>query len=200
MVTNKDQNSYRYKKVLALIKEKIPEYKSLNVLDVGVGNGTLEFAKVFNTIHAVDVDEEKLKNICGTNIEYTLTSGNKLPFKDDAFDLVSCISTLDHIPNPLKAYRELCRVSKKYVLIGQGNNMLSLHLQKYFAPLTTTKPKDHLGHMCWIPFWKLNKISKKEGLKLLDTVYWGIGLSSFGRKLPSISINISRFYFVLYKK
>ncbi|MBL7055171.1 methyltransferase domain-containing protein, partial [Candidatus Woesearchaeota archaeon] len=123
-MSDNNSNAYRYRSVISLIKENISEFKSLNVLDVGVGKGTLEFAKIFNTIHAVDVDEEKLKSICGTNIKYTVTSGNKLPFKDDAFDLVSCISTLDHIPNPLKAYRELCRVSKKYVLIGQGNNML----------------------------------------------------------------------------
>jgi len=193
----------RYKRAIKLIKEKIPDTKKLTILDVGVGKETTEYLDLFKEVHTLDVDEKKILSVIKMSkgkIKYSLASGNKLPFKDKSFDVVSCVSTLDHVPNPKKAFEEVCRVAKKYVLIGQGNNLLSIHVQKYFAPITSEKPKDHLGHMCWIPFWKLQKLAKKEKLTLIDTNYWGMPISTIGNKLPSISINLSRFYFALYKK
>jgi len=42
---------------------------------------------------------------------------DQIPIRDGMFDLVMCSETLEHVPDPVHAVRELSRVSRKYVLI-----------------------------------------------------------------------------------
>lgn len=199
MVKERDY-THRYIRAIRLIKDNIQEYKSLKVLEVGVGKNTILFKDLFKTLKVLDTDKIKLSLNCKNEIPYVVASGNNIPFSDNSFDLITCISTLDHIPNPLMAFKEMCRVSKKYVLIGQDNNILSVHPKKYFSPLTTQKPQDHLGHMCWIPFFKIKRLAEQNNLELVNALYWGMPFSHIGSKMPCININFSKFYLALYKK
>jgi len=44
-----------------------------------------------------------------------------LPFSDSIFDLVVSLEVLEHIENPLPALDELCRVSKKWLILSVPN-------------------------------------------------------------------------------
>lgn len=44
-----------------------------------------------------------------------------IPFEDRAFDTVLCLDVLEHLANPHQVYGELCRVSKRNVIISLPN-------------------------------------------------------------------------------
>lgn len=52
-----------------------------------------------------------------------------LPFKDKAFDIVTCFEVLEHMREPKRSIEELCRVSKKVIIISvpeeKSNNSLA---------------------------------------------------------------------------
>lgn len=45
----------------------------------------------------------------------------KIPFDDDAYDCVLCLDVLEHIDNPHETMDELCRVSRRYVVVSLPN-------------------------------------------------------------------------------
>ena len=44
-----------------------------------------------------------------------------LPYEDNSFDVVLCTDVLEHLDNIYEVFDELCRVSKKYVIISLPN-------------------------------------------------------------------------------
>jgi predicted SAM-dependent methyltransferase len=54
------------------------------------------------------------------DIEFNLESG-PLPFESNSFDTVMCLDVLEHLENIHAAFDELCRVSRKSVIISLPN-------------------------------------------------------------------------------
>ena len=118
-----DRNIY-YKKYFDLfIKTKI-----LNVLDVGCGNGnTINYliSKNKNLKKAIGVEpSEKAVKLLNRKyiqkkIKFIAAFNHNLPLKDNEFDLVISWGVLSWIDrnNYLQSLGELCRVTKKYLLI-----------------------------------------------------------------------------------
>lgn len=83
------------------------------VLDAGCGKGRYA-ALIKQTapqaeIHAVDVSDEMLKHVA-PGIYTQRASIQDLPYPDASFDLVYCVETLEHAPNPHAALKEMVRV------------------------------------------------------------------------------------------
>src|SRR3989304_7695229 len=107
----------RVETISALIPRQVE-----NILDVGCGNGIFinHLAKQtgrFKRLHGVDRSTTALKYV---ETEKTIASIDSLPFRDQEFDLVASLEVIEHLP--LKMFevglRELCRVSREYVLIS----------------------------------------------------------------------------------
>jgi ubiquinone/menaquinone biosynthesis C-methylase UbiE len=98
-----------------------------NVVDVGCGDGILlarlKKEKIGKDWEGIDNDSGlvELANKVRPNLKITTGDIYKLPFKSNSFDLVVCTEVLERLENPKKAYRELLRVSKKYVLLSVPN-------------------------------------------------------------------------------
>ena len=83
------------------------------ILDVGCGHGNFLEPVYKKTIHSYGIDPDKAALDKNTFIKNkTLGSVEKLPFKNDFFDLVVSAWVLEHIPNPEKAFKEIHRVLK----------------------------------------------------------------------------------------
>lgn len=67
-----------------------------------------------------------------------------LPFKANSFDLVLCAEVLEHVLNPERAFDELLRVSKKFLLITLAGENLFYYFAKKSGLL---KPGDPYGEV-----------------------------------------------------
>ncbi|NIB98592.1 methyltransferase domain-containing protein [Halobacterium sp. R2-5] len=93
------------------------------ILDVGCGTG--ELTRVFREesdaeVLALDADRELLEHVAAD--ERVVGDATRLPFREDACDLVACQALLINLPDPVAAVREFARVSSGLVAAVEPNN------------------------------------------------------------------------------
>jgi ubiquinone/menaquinone biosynthesis C-methylase UbiE len=104
---------------LDIIRQVEPRNK--NVLDVRTGKG--RFAISFlraepKEVVAIDISREMIQNAKKMIEEsklpamFVISDIEYLPFKDQTFDIVCCMQTIPHLPNPRKAMSEFTYVLK----------------------------------------------------------------------------------------
>lgn len=91
--------------LLATLKKDYPGKKPLQILDVGCGHGLMHPFLTKQNVRAVEVTgvdpaatviEEAKKMHKG--VKYLANDGNKLPFKNNAFDAAFTVCTMHHVP------------------------------------------------------------------------------------------------------
>lgn len=97
-----------------LLQERRPDAK---MLDVGCGPGYVcsLFSRLGYAVAGVDISREAIacarRNEPAGDFKEARESG-ELPFPDHAYDLVTCLGVLEHIPHPEITVREMCRVCR----------------------------------------------------------------------------------------
>lgn len=142
-----------------------------DLIDVGCRSRELETALAGRPIryHGVDIDPLA---------EIVADLGEKLPFDDDAANIVTALDVLEHTDDIHHAFSELCRVAKNYVLITLPNCYMARvrlrHLRgkpiggKYGLPLT--KPADRhrwffsMDDACRF----VHGLAREKGWKVID--------------------------------
>jgi len=104
----------------ALSDLDLPERE--RILDVGCGTG--ELTRVLReesgaSVVGLDADRELLALVEPPRV---LGDATRLPFDDDAFDLVVCQALLINLPEPVDAVREFARVSSDAVAAVEPDN------------------------------------------------------------------------------
>ena len=114
---------------LAWMNSLIEYYGIRSVLDVGAGTGrTLLWLKdrfpdlIIKGVEPVDALREEGYKLGLSRDELVGGDGNKLNFKDGAFDLVCEFGVLHHVPAPQNMVGEMLRVAKKGIFISDCNN------------------------------------------------------------------------------
>lgn len=92
---------------LRIIKELFLDAKT--VLDVGCG--TMISKEFFTNVVGIDPSEKLLPK------EGIIGTAESLPFTDNSFDLVICVTAFHHVPDKEKAINEIKRVSKGNICI-----------------------------------------------------------------------------------
>ena len=90
------------------------------VLDLGCGRGdnAVLFLKKVKKVVGVDIEKwPEWQQIKLKNLKFIEADAQKLPFKDNSFDVVFTKDTLHHIDNKVQALKEIKRVTKKHGLI-----------------------------------------------------------------------------------
>lgn len=113
------------------LREVVKLDESAKILDIGCGPGkwSLMYAKKFSSVRAIDISQ---KMICLArenarrenlgNIDFQTMSVSDLEIPDQTYDLVNCVTVLQHIPSDVdwrSAVREIVRVTK-----GNGRILL----------------------------------------------------------------------------
>lgn len=117
--------------ILALhfLSSMITHFNIKSILDIGAGTGrTIAFLKQQHPQLRV-VGIEPVEALRQKGYEKGIPKdalidgdGNKLAFKDNAFDLVCEFAVLHHVPKPAIMVSEMLRVSKKAIFISDSNN------------------------------------------------------------------------------
>lgn len=102
------------------LKKLFPK-NNFKMLEVGCGTAfvSLYFAKHGALVTCLDTNKKVLSisehNFKSENARGTFVLGDaeKLPFKDNTFDVVSSFGLMEHFPDPTKVFNEMVRVTKK---------------------------------------------------------------------------------------
>ena len=142
------------------------------LLDIGSGTGYLINMlkdKEMAEFYGLDLSEEMIRIAKSKNIEnaqFILGSANKLPFDDDAFDIVTCIQSFHHYPYPNEAMREAYRVLKKgglYILSDTGVGGIAAWIDNHILFKIMKSGDCHTENKEGI-----SKLMIKNGFKVID--------------------------------
>jgi SAM-dependent methyltransferase len=116
------------------------------VLDVGCGDGALTnpLAERGLTVAGMDVSTVALDHVRAPSVVGDVA---RMPFADDAFDLVLCTEVLEHLPEDVypAARRELQRVAGRYLLVATPNEE---YLPARYCRCAACGCVFHRGHHC----------------------------------------------------
>lgn len=105
----------------------------------------------------VGADECHLKQYLGNDVKYWgIGKGGhpdqqvdlekeKIPFDDNSFDCVLCLDVLEHIDNIHEVFDELCRVTRRYVIILLPNAWSSFYNMMLFGDYQLSQPMKFYG-------------------------------------------------------
>lgn len=145
--------------------------EGLRVLDIatGIGYGASIIAtegkakEVFGadvSPEAIEVAKQKYPR---NNINFTVVSGNQLPYENDFFDIIVSFETIEHTDNPEFFLTELKRTMKK-----NGTLLISTP-NKRFHSFGKSKPWNPFHTIEYYPAQFLSIITKEFG----DPIFWG---------------------------
>lgn len=142
-----------------------------SILDAGCGEGfilkILYENKIGKKLEGIEYSNDALKIGKGLHPYLNLKKGSiySLSYKNDQFDIVLCTEVLEHLEDPVKALKEIERVSKKYVLI-------TVPLEPWWTLFNFTQWGKDIGH---INHWGGGGIKKfvlqNSNLKVVKRVY-----------------------------
>lgn len=180
---------------LTLAALEIASWKHLRVLDVGCGDGfyTWELARRGQVTSIIGIDPSQSaiafakKHFRHTRVSFQVADGEKLPFRDNSFDIVHLRGVLHHMPNPEIAVAEALRVAPQIVIMEpNGYNIVlkiiervspyhQVHQERSFAPHRINQwIRKHNGKVTrqnWVglvPFFCPNWVA--HTLKLLEEI------------------------------
>lgn len=103
------------KRTIAKLSQEID--MSLPVLDFGSGTGNVAkyLVKAGLETVAVDISPEMLK--VNPAQRKVIAESQRLPFENSYFGMITACSVLHHLPDPIKALEEMCRVAASHCVI-----------------------------------------------------------------------------------
>lgn len=114
------------------ISQYLPSGREAKILDVGCGKG--RFSRKLKDLGFEVIGLEpstglvKIAKKNNPDILFVEASATKMPFPDDTFDILICVSVLEHIPDTQKALQEMARVLKNGGhLLVLDRNIFGLH-------------------------------------------------------------------------
>ncbi|OQB44095.1 MAG: putative methyltransferase YcgJ [Parcubacteria group bacterium ADurb.Bin159] len=163
--TNKIERPQKfYKKLISLIPQK-----KGRLLDVGCGTGMLLYFGELSGIssYGVDISEVAVnlarKRLGEKRAKIKVASAEKIPYKNNFFDYVFCIGTLEHFSDIRKGLKEISRVSNRktrfYFLVPNSKFLLWMFTKEK----GTEQPQEKI-----LSLEEWSDVFEKEGFEILD--------------------------------
>lgn len=184
------------------------------VLDVGTGKGrfAVEYARRGARVRALDISREMLSlaraaaTQAGVQVEFGLGDAEQLPFPDGAFDVVSCMEAIMHLPNPASALKEMVRVTKPggTVLLSMTNRLRIAALTRWLGDTLRRLRNGGTGEpeILWCySVWEFRRLLADAGLEIQHMRGQGLLQATTrlplggGRRLPLIPRRLADWSF-----
>jgi SAM-dependent methyltransferase len=162
------------------------------VIDLGCGTGrhVLELCKQPANIIGADLSRDDIRagrylleimrrrGEVRARVHWLQTAGERLPFKDAAFDRVICTETLEHVPDDTVLARELARVLKPGGILAIS--VPDEHSEKLFWALSRNYRTHAGGHVRIYARREIVNLLRGAGMQpyavryrhALETLYW----------------------------
>jgi 2-polyprenyl-3-methyl-5-hydroxy-6-metoxy-1,4-benzoquinol methylase len=135
--------------------ELLDRAKPASILDVGCGEGVLteKWARAIEgRVVGIDLDDPKLRDEWERrslpNLEFRPGLGDSLPYENGAFEAVTAMEVLEHVPDPDAVLAEMARVTASWLLVSVPREPLwrALNMARgaYLRELGNTP--GHLNH------------------------------------------------------
>ena len=172
-----------HKKKLSLATSILKEKDFKKCLDIGCASGYMvsEIARNFPDSKYFGVDSFDKVIEFGKkkypHIKFKVANAEKLPFKDEEFDLLICYETIEHITKPITALREMKRVLKKNGKLILTMDSGSLLFRIVWYVWENTKGKVWKGaHLHPFHHQELEELIKKAGFKINQKIFSHLGM------------------------
>ncbi|MFH1785864.1 MAG: class I SAM-dependent methyltransferase [Candidatus Micrarchaeota archaeon] len=178
----------RAKKILS----NLPKTSDKQLLDAGCGSGIYSFslAKRFQTVLAVDIQEDLIKKANEINryknLDFRVMDLSNLKLKENSFDTVICSDVLEHIQDDVQVLGELSRVLKRdgtLLLTVPSISEKNKKTYKKYRHVRVGYDRDAMEELC-----------SKTNLKLMSCEYY---CSNSTEKLFGITEKFMKNYVVL---
>ena len=180
------------------ITKKFLNQKYDAILDVACGTG--RFFKLYSgKVYGIDISEDMLKQARKKKPFFLKKAdAEKIPFKDEMFDIVNTSQFIKHTPNYEKVIKEMTRVAKK------GGKLIIDFPNKFSItnPLTKLRiKKGILRNYNFFSFKDIKRIARENNL-IIEEVEPTVVISPmfFPRYLLSFSISLNKFLTKLFPK
>ncbi len=142
------------------------------VLEVGCGTGLIlqRIAPLAERAIGIDVSAGMLERAAARNLEVVRGDARRLPFVDEAFDVVCSFKMLAHIPNVERAVREMARVTRPggHLLLEFYNPWSIRYLTRYgLGARTLVEDQREERYTRWDPPVEIHRWLP-EALELVD--------------------------------
>jgi SAM-dependent methyltransferase len=131
----------------ALLKKYVT---SGSVLEIGCSKGYLCNQLNKEGYFSIGGDISLTALRAAKNIEIACFDGETLPFKNQCFDVVLSINTIEHLPKPAKCIKEIFRVLKKnglFIAMTPDKDSLLGKIGRYLVKYTSLRNPYHIGLM-----------------------------------------------------
>lgn len=165
-----------------LVRESIGEVAGMSVLEVASGRGGFvcdlhrRGARVTGcdfSQAALRISREKLRQLAAREDESCFVQGDaqSLPFADATFDMVVSCETIEHLPDPCSAIREMHRVTRPRgrLFLTTPNYLNFMGLYELYALVAHRQRKDDqpFDRRQW--FVQIRRYVRRSGWKILHT-------------------------------
>lgn len=105
-----EKNKTIFSLEIKAIKKLLGNKKTKKTLEIGAGSG--RFTKALKITHAIDPSKKLVDFISKNGVNAIKAFGEKIPFRDNEFDAVFIIFSLEFVKRPKKVLKEAKRVLK----------------------------------------------------------------------------------------
>ncbi|MCA9382363.1 class I SAM-dependent methyltransferase [Candidatus Dojkabacteria bacterium] len=143
--------SFGLQRRLDLMLQRV-DFKNKKILDVGCGIGTFvkKFGEYSSQVYGLEYDQKKVDQAI-PEVKQNIVQGEaeKLPYPDEAFDIVFSHEVLEHVNDDQKAVEEAFRVLKNNgeFIVFCPNRMYPFETHGIFI-----KGKYHFGNIPFVPY------------------------------------------------
>lgn len=151
----------------------------LEILDVACGTGAWLRACHEQGGHVAGIDlSDKAIEVCKQSLpdgEFHATEAESLPFKDNRFDLVTCLGSLEHFVDPLQALNEMRRVAKAdatIIILVPNADFLTRKLGLFRGTYQVDAREEVLTLKAWQDLFESAGLEVAERWKDLHVLSW----------------------------